>query len=202
LKEEARVYYVASTRAKEELSRMGRDGLPIMKLMSCANERKRWISHFYKSPHRFVEIGLNNDINSLSFVNQVLFPNEQDAIENQNYLWDNIYQQPTQISIKKKRIEKENHFYIYHTNDSDENVRVGEMSKWFRIDLACVLRKLHNGKRFMYPLFMDGINVTAVVTELLPAYPENVHTVFRKSGFCLGIRIKGMGYLTKVNRYG
>ena len=57
--EEARVLYVAATRARRELARLGRQGLPDMwRARFGDDERRRWMALDPKSRKCFIEIGL------------------------------------------------------------------------------------------------------------------------------------------------
>lgn len=197
--EEARVLYVAATRARKEIANLGRNGLPQMWKVECENNRSRWIAHQRKSGYYFMEMGLAGDIDATSFVNKYLFASQEDAASNQNFLWKNV-QVGDVAQIKKIKRGHYTFFRIFIENENFKDpILVGQLSLNFKKDLSKVLGSIC-GERYYYPYYMKGIRVAALVTELLPPFSENSQEPFAASRFCIGLRLRGMGYIYKEAR--
>lgn len=194
--EEARILYVAATRARKELRRLGRTGLPNMWKMEYADSRHRWISSLYNG-FSFVEIGIPGDVDPLSAVSKYIYP-QQDLVEHaQDFIWNNLQ---SGSLVKLVRVDKGQYKFFQIVSAATEIQPVttlGQMSLSFRNDMTKVLQVLSGGKRFVYPYHMEGIQVAAVVTNVIKPYEENIHEPYATSGFCLGLRLRGMGYIYK-----
>jgi hypothetical protein len=196
--EEARILYVAATRARREITRLQRNGLPNMWKVDCGNGRSRWVANHSRSGYFFMEVGLPGDYDVLSSVSCYLHSTPGSAEEVQNYLWEKAAPGDV-VKIKKVRQGKYSFFHILSQKTGNQDMRIlGQLSLGFKNDLAKVLEKICKGK-FYYPNFMDGIQIAAIVTELLPPYSEKVHNPYAASRFSLGLRLRGMGYIYKEN---
>ena len=192
--EESRVLYVAATRAKEDILRLSRQGIPFMMKWSCRDDRKRWISSS-RNGRYYIEIGCNGDFDPCSPVSTYLYPTLKDADRTQEYLWKEI-RVGDSLTIKQERRGKYRFYRVFHgSSKTEEGQLLGQLSSDYFWDMYGALKGLSKGKRFSFPFKMSTLKVAALTTEVLPLYPENVHPPFRKSRFCIGIRIKGMGYL-------
>ena len=194
--EEARVYYVAATRAKKALFAMGRQGLPAyIFTVSCNNNRRRWVVGLKQPGCYFMEIGLHGDVDIISPVSTWLTPTQTSATENQNHIWKNIHPGSP--------------FYIYrlagnhlgyrikpHKSIVDDSRDFAQLSDSFSDDLKVVMRNLSRGRRFRYPGYWGTVRAAAIVTEVLPPFSNNIHSPFSESGFCLGVRLRGMAYIS------
>jgi hypothetical protein len=194
--EEARVLYVAATRSKDEILRLGRQGIPFMMKWNCRNGRKRWISAS-QSGYYYIEIGCNGDFDPCSPVSTYLYDQIELATRNQEYLWENV-KSGDDVLILQERRGRYRFYRIFHGHtDESKGELISELSSEYFWDMFGALKGLSKGKRFGFPMSMKTLKVAALTTEVLPPYPENVHQPFKISRFCLGVRVKGMGYLWK-----
>jgi DNA helicase II / ATP-dependent DNA helicase PcrA len=193
-REEARVLYVASTRAREALNRFSRDGIPSrMWKAECQNGRQRWLAQT-GSNYVFMEIGLGNDIDPVSHVSRYIHGSPSIAIQFQHLLWERA-RSGTRLYIHKYR-QRSNTFFRIRFDESEEisNQDFAQTSLSFLADLREVLRQQMGG-RFSYPSYWSTVRVSRVVTEVLPGEPDHIFAPFDESRFCIGIRVKGMVYI-------
>jgi DNA helicase-2/ATP-dependent DNA helicase PcrA len=194
--EEARVLYVATTRAKKSLQRLERSGLPRLWSVDMGDGRKRWVAHVPGRNMYLIEIGLQGDFDGLSTVSTWDHPNEESAQAVQDLLWLQM-QRCSVVNIHQYRTGQWRFYKVYEAlADGSDGQRIGQLSKVFRDDLVPVLRSV-KGEKWSYPLHMNGVRVATVVSEVLPPYPKDVYEPFATSGLCLGIRLRGMGFLSK-----
>jgi hypothetical protein len=191
-KEEARVLYVAATRAKKELSSIGRDGIPRMWKAQCGDNRKRWVSK--AADYYFMEIGLNNDVEQGSAVSSYVQPDPRAAATVQDMLWNELIP-GDQVAIGK--IINGRYAFFYIVTQTQKPTIVGQMSIGFKNNMRYIQRGISHIQETAFPEYMNNIPVTAVVTEILPAYSKNTHEPYATSRFALGLRIRGMGYIYK-----
>jgi len=193
--EEARVLYVAATRARIDLSRLERKGIPHLWKMECLDGRVRWIARQPHNGYHFLELGLSGDFDPISPVSTWLFSEPSGVARSQEHLWHSV--RPGDIMMARQmRRGRHRFYYLWHETDAHDAVLMGQLSLNFLRDLKYALSTLSDG-RWSYPRYFKGIHVAAVVTEVLPPYPENVHAPYGSSGFCLGLRLRGMVYLLK-----
>ena len=197
LREEAKILYVAATRAKKELSRLNRNGIPYrMWKHQCESGRKRWIAKPGNKNAVFMEIGMRGDVDPSSPVNKYVLSSSKKAKRSQELLWDHV-NTGTRLYIHKQRKGRYTFFNIsLHRDTGLDSGDFAVLSLQFKDDLRSVIQELSGNERFRYPGYWPTTRVAALATELLPPYPENVLEPFSKSGFCLGIRISGMVYVS------
>jgi DNA helicase-2/ATP-dependent DNA helicase PcrA len=195
--EEARVLYVAATRARRELARLGRSGLPKMWVVDCPGGRRRWVARQQASRCYFMEVGLSGDVDACSPVSTFVHPDLNTARTAQDLLWSGIGQD-TRLHIY--RITTGNYtFYRIACKQvaSEKTADVAQLSLPIIKDMALIQSKVSNGKPVWLPEYWDNLRVAATVTEILPPYPEHVFEPYATSGFCLGLRIRGMDFIYK-----
>jgi len=196
-KEEARILYVAATRAKKELSSIGREGLPRMWKQDAGNGQSRWLAR--TGEYYFMEIGLHGDVETGSAANRYLFPGEQDAGQAQNFLWESLHG-GDHVDIKKVIVPGGRFDYAFFNimtrKGTAETGRIlGQMSMGFKNSLKWVIRGISHRNNAPYPDHMENLQVAAIVTEILPPFNKNIVEPYASSRFCLGIRLRGMGYI-------
>lgn len=198
-KEEARVLYVAATRARELLTRLGRDGLGSQLWKERRSSgRARWLSRS-PSGYLFMEIGLPGDIESSSHVSKYVHASEDAAKEFQTLLWEKV-RPGTRLHIAREQRGKYTFFQAGLANDQGLDTRTfAQTSLSFLVDLTDLLKQV-TGYGYHYPYYWDTVRVARVVTEVIPLYQENIHEPYSHSGFFLGIRPKGMVYVTDRSR--
>lgn len=189
-REEARVLYVAATRARELLSRMGRDDLATSTWKeTLPSGRQRWVTR--RGRYYYVEIGLPDDVDTRSFTSVYMHRQSGDAIRAQNAIWSGM-RPGTQLFIHKYRRGKYVFYNIRpHTSAGLEETDFANLSLQFKNDLEAIMRRLSGSNSFSYPDYWTRVYVTRVVTEVLPPFVEKVHEPFSDSGFSLGIRLHG-----------
>lgn len=193
--EEARVLYVATTRAKKGLQRLARAGLPSLWSVDIGDGRKRWVAHVPGRNMYLIEIGLQGDFDGMSTVSTWDHPDEASAQATQDLLWREMGP-GSFVNIHQYSAAKYRFYKVYQAlADGKDGLKIGQLSKRFRYDLIPVLRSVA-GQEFSYPLHMNRVRVATVVSEVLPPYPKDVYEPFATSGFCLGIRFRGMGFLS------
>lgn len=197
-REEARVLYVAATRARKQLSHLGRKGLHnSMWLETVWQDRRRWVTR--RGAYCYMEIGLPDDLSVTSPVNSYIHQYNGDAHRAQNMLWSD-FRPGTPLYISKNAFNGNVFFRIAPHRDAGlEDRPFAQLSRAFKDDLAQLSRRLSGSSTFSYPSYWTSARVTRVVTEVLPPYPENVHEPFAQNGFCLGIRIRGLIPITGMN---
>ena len=191
--EEARILYVAATRAREELSNMARDGIPEnMWVLKCNEDRRRWVSIIGYGKNAYLEVGLPGDIDPCSHVSYYVHKRDSDVVESQNMIWENMGP-GYPLYIHKVRRGNYTFFNIQpHKGTGLPSKDIAQLSLNFKRDLGMAIKRLTESDKFYYPNYWVTAKVSRLVTEVLPVYPENVHQPYRKSGFCLGIRLRGM----------
>ena len=192
--EEARVLYVAATRARQELTRLERRGLPRMGRLPLSGGRSRLVSRRDASAW-FIEVGLPGDIQRGSAVSTYVYQNQSEAVAAQDYLWQ-ILRPGMEVSLRRVVRGKYVFYSIQHVVPGQPHSRIlGQMSRSFVNDVGVALQKYGNGKRF-YPAAMNA-HVAAVVTQVLDAFPQHTHQPFTTVRLCLEVRLRGMGFLMK-----
>lgn len=197
--EEARILYVAATRARKELAKLGRSGLPRMWKINCGESHSRWIASIHNG-YNFVEVGLSGDVDPMSAVNKYNYPLASSVEKVQSFIWKNL--QPGNL-VRLQRIDRGRYkFYQVKSLNSDQqpSMTLGQMSLSFLQDMTRALQRLSEGRRFVYPYHMEKIQVAAVVTNVIKPYEENIHEPYATSGFCLGLRLRGMGFIYKRSK--
>jgi len=192
MKDEAKILYVAATRAREVLSMLKRDGIPShLRPITCANGQRRWVSKV-SNKRNYMEIGIPGDIDTDSFVSTYIHHSQNEARSSQDLLWHNII--PGMPLFIHQEWRKRYAFYRIRPHESLKigNNDFAQLSLSFKKGLTCISQQLRPGDRIQNPRFWSGVRVSRLVTEVLPPYPEHVNEPFATSGFCLGIRIKDM----------
>lgn len=194
--EEARVLYVAATRARKALSALDRDGLPAhIFTVACNNRRRRWIVALRQPGRYFMEIGHQGDVDILSPVSTWVQSDTNSANKTQDFIWENI--RPGSLLYIYRTDRKHLYYRIrLHTSSGIDSPDLAQLSFSLTEDLKAVMNYLSRGRRFRYPVYWSTLRVAAVVTEILPPYPKNVYEPFSTSGFCLGLRLRGMANIS------
>ena len=194
--EEARVLYVAATRARKALSALDRAGLPAhIFTVQCNGKRRRWVVALRQPGKYFMEIGHQGDVDALSPVSTWVQPDADSVIKSQNFIWQNV-RSGSLLYIYRTNGKRLFYRISLHTSSGLDSPDLGQLSFSFNDDLRSVMNYLSRGNKFHYPGYWSTVRVAAVVTELLPPYPEHVHEPFSKSGFCLGLRLRGMAKIS------
>ena len=145
--------------------------------------------------HIFMEIGHPLDVDPDSYVSTYLHKHRGDVARLQHLLWDKV-RPGILLNIHKKYVGKNCFFRISFAEETRlEFSDFAQTSLPFLNDLRCVLQE-QDGQRFSYPNYWNTVRVARLVTEVLPPFPNDIWSPYDRSGFLLGIRIKGMVYVT------
>jgi DNA helicase-2/ATP-dependent DNA helicase PcrA len=189
--EEARGLYVAATRAREHVLRLGRHGLPVMHSAMGPSGRERYLGQGSENEHLF-ETGLLGDIADSSFVSTSLFPKVSHASSVQELIWRQIFPGARMGLIPQENKGGVRLVLAWLREGQKKPLPLCLMDTSFRIDLEVFLRSKSPDRRWRFPPLMTGPLVYERRTLILPPYPQAVHEPYATSGFCLGVAIKGI----------
>lgn len=166
LLDEAKLYYVAATRAKTGLYAMNLKPKSWSYLSKMEDER--WIEVSNKRGKKknisFISVGQAGDINEESFISTDLFNKENDVIKNQQYILKNI---SIGDEIVLNKVCKNGYVDTYNIIHRDKVV--GCTSKAFLKSLQNSLnnvKNIYNLKEEYYPATIEGIYVEDIVTSI------------------------------------
>ena len=184
LMEEAKVYYVAITRAKKELYTLeGSKSGAWMKKSEITNrftERRNGSNG--KTKLAGLEIGLENDIDEQGFVDGSVLA---DPSVNQTYIRNMLCPGD---SIELHRISESDIYGIFHKQNL-----VGQMSKNFANEVLKVMREIYGGgylPRGFKNIYLDDIYTIVRKPETIRS---EVQEPYLSEGIWYGMSIAGMG---------
>jgi hypothetical protein len=187
--EEAKVLYVAATRARESISRLEREGMPISLEMQFPSRKERESGQDRAGKH-LIEV-LPEDMDWLSYVHQDLFPKPKLVETVQSLLWKHIVP-GTQLNVVPQTLQGKFKLIITWINPSTgKPIPLAWLSDQFTDDLKYFWRSLPNSADSRSISQMEGIHVYERLTIVLPPYTEKIHEPWASSGFCIGLGIKG-----------
>lgn len=189
--EEARVLYVAATRAREQVLRLGRQGLPVMYSFRGPSGRQRYVGQGPENEHLF-ETGLPGDIDDSSFVSTSLFPEASHASGVQELIWKQVFPGARTGLVPQQNKGVVRLVLVWLRDGQKKPLPLGCMDISFRTDMETFLRSKSPDRRCRFPPLMTGPLVYERRTLILPPYPQGVHEPYATSGFCLGVAIKGV----------
>lgn len=187
--EETRVLYVAMTRAKKKIDLLKRAGIHALKKIRSHSGNIRYITTNRKG-EKFIEAGIQGDIEEDSFVANSLFRNTKNINASQNLIWHYI-KPGTEILIKLE--PKRNKFILGIENPRTKNmIPLAYMSNQFYEDLFVFMTELSNKPENELSKTFRGLNVIERKTIILPPFSEDIPEPYADSGFCLGVTCGGM----------
>lgn len=190
--DESRVLYVAATRARDELSRLNRDGIPKqMRRFTPPSGRARWLTWSEDSRVAYLELGLPSDIFATQYVETTSFASLTETRRAQQGIWDLIHPGAA-LEIQKVQGSGRTIYQVVVRKANGEPVKLVNLSPAFWKDYYSIMDTLHNGNPYHHPLVWMQVRAVARTSEVLPAYPEDVFKPYERSGFCLGLRMKGL----------
>ena len=188
--EEAKILYVAATRARENLSKLERGGVPISLRMQFPSGKERQSGQSRAGKH-LIEV-LPEDIDPMSYVHKWLFPNSNLVQTVQGLLWKHILP-GTKLNLIPQSINEELKFVLTWINPSSgKPIPIAWLSDQFREDLKYFLLSLPNNANIQYRPLMEGVFVFERVSIVLPPFAERIYDPWATSGCCLGLGIKGV----------
>jgi len=187
--EEARVMYVAATRAKAAILRLERAGLPIIYSERLPSGRARQIGQDRAGMH-FFEIGVPGDIDLLSSASRRLYPTPEMAHKVQKLIWSHISPGTVLSLLQHKRTGE---YVLAWTNPaSGRPIPVALMSGAFTRDLQAFMHKLRlRGGNAPDDMLGEAV-VMERVSVIVPPFAPDIHEPYCVSGLCLGLQVRGM----------
>ncbi len=188
--EEAKVLYVAATRAKNRIYRIDRQGIPVSQPNFFPGGRERITGQNRDGKHLLeVQPG---DIEHSSFVSISLFSGQDPARKVQELIW-HVLKPGTPLILVTQDSPSGLKIYLAWNNPKSGNpVPLAVMTEEFFKDLVYYKNQLPNARNVSVSTRMEGCYVIDRRTIILPPYPENIHEPWTSTGFCLGIGIKGL----------
>jgi len=192
--EEARLVYVASTRARRILDRLKRSRAPINQLPSTDNavETGRW-ARIHGHEISRIEVGRPDDLDVFGPVNTYICANRKGVDDLQDYLW-NCVEVGDPVLIQWTKKGRTVFYEVRHLHNNRWRV-LGQMSRSFKRALRTFLPR--------YPYQLTWVYVVAKTTEVVPGYPEGPYErSYLESGLWMNIRLKALAgvRMTKGDR--
>lgn len=196
--DEVRNYYVAMTRPKEKLYLSHLDN-EYQRLV-----RSRWVYTGYNrsKKKRFlssIEVGLERDIELISFVDTNLHGSEEAVLLNQEYICNHVYPGDHVVLVKSNDI----HFGPAKYNIFHNGRCIGSMSSLFSDDLFQSLKEVENfysrENPDYYPKKLNEVYIDNVCSYVVPAIGLNVPEIFRKTMIWNGVYLTGLGRISWEN---
>lgn len=187
--EEAKVLYVAATRARENMSKLERDGMPLSLGIHFPSRKDRESGQERSGKH-LIEV-LPDDIDPLSYVHQDLFPKPKLAETVQSLLWKHIGP-GTRLTIVPQTLQGKFRLLLTWVNPATgKPIPIAWFSNQFTEDLKYFWRSLPNSIPIGNILQLEGVHVYERLTVVLPPYPEKIHEPWATAGFCIGLGVRG-----------
>lgn len=187
--EEAKILYVAATRAREKMFRLERRGVPILSDFRFPSGIERLTGQGRSGRHLF-EI-LPDDVDQASYVHELLFQNANLVKKVQNLIWQYILP-GTQLHLVPQNIKGNMKIVLTWKNPSTgKQIPLAWMTDHFKNDLDYFLKNLPNSKNVRYKPVMEGAFVFERETILLPPFEKGILEPWRTSGICVGLGVKG-----------
>ncbi len=203
IEEEAKVYYVAITRAIEKLHVFN---FKYKKYKSKIDYDDRFVGTGWnrkKKKRRIsvLEVGIKNDIDPLGFVSKQLFQSDERVYNNQEHILNKVKKGD---DILLRRIDELERFYyqIFHISQSCQEKLIGKMSQQFSLALFKAFEQIEkyynmNPKPFPYEIY-QGLFVDNVCSYVQNSYDNtNLPKKFKDKGVWAGITITGLGAIRR-----
>lgn len=188
--EEAKILYVAATRAREKLLRLERSGIPIPLDIHFPSGKERLTGQSRIGKH-LMEIS-PDDVDQLSYVHEKLFPSMDLVRTVQSLIWKHI-QPSTQLSLVPQNIKDTMKIILTWKNPlTGKQIPIAWLTDQFKTDLDYFLNSLPNRKSIRYKSVMEGAFAFERRTIVLPPFEERIYDPWKTSGVCIGLGIKGI----------
>ena len=179
--EEARVWYVGCTRAKEKLYKLSRSNIELKRSVTCnvrwiqlKCHRAKWTSQLKKHCANIV-LGLPMDIDEAGFVNGDI----SHALKRQEYIAEKV-----SVGDSVEIVLGEGRYKISHLG----NV-VGYLTDRACNQLYNIVRESNPVSKL--PVHLEPVFVTNIATIIPEHFPEGVSAYFRDFRFWLGLELTG-----------
>jgi len=183
----ARVLYVAITRAKNQYYKYEKEIKNIFFESFKDGEQDRYYGFWYKRKYKSfkiikkIEIGLEGDVDNNSFIDESIVGNVEEC---QKYIYNNVKKGDTVDLIREG--EK---FYIYHKN---RKIGMANIENIFN-------KVIYNANRWKYyekkVVAYRGVNVKSINTiARFPDFIEDKYaSPYKDTGLWVGIELEGFG---------
>ena len=196
LADESKVYYVALTRPKKELYRFSLNNKNSIRRLKDGDGNGRWFETYYDLQHKknkfsSIEVGMEEDIDTISFVSDSFLQPESNAESNQEYILNNI-KKNDEVEL---RLVKQNGIAIGYDIYHNEN-KIGKMSQSFLWEVYKVLRAIYRifeNKAKFFPPYIREVYVDKICTYVLNNEFIEEENKYISNGIWNGITIAGFG---------
>lgn len=189
--EEARILYVAASRARREFFRLGRYGFPAIWETKLPSGYSRILGE-NDDGKLLVPAGMRGDIRDESIVSTHLYPKTGHAAQVQELIWNQLQPGSRIALIPRKNNGNIELIASWYRPETENPIPLCLMSKGLKDDIEHILRMRSPARRATYKPVMHHLIVYERCTVLLPPFPEAIHEPYATSGFCLGIAMKGV----------
>ncbi len=188
----AKLLYVAITRAKNQCYEIQLDD-SFYKKYYALMQGERYIEFIYKNPKnkigktdksiRKIEIGLEGDIDNISFIDERIIGN---AHENVEYIRNSIKSGDEVDLLLEKDI-----YYIYHNKRKIGKMNIENLYKEAQMTLNKVQQMTYK------PLAYTKIRVRKIntITMFQEFIPSEIQNIYAQTGMWIGIELEGFGEL-------
>lgn len=182
--EEARVLYVAATRARDNLYSLRRGDLGKSRTLASTERDYAILS----SRDVLVEVGIRGDVDDLVAVSTSLFPDAAAVARAQQYWWQ-LTVEPVMNCVDVTWDRQRRRCSI---RSPEGNILLGGLSQDFVTDMHLLSNWL---SRDISKLI--GVPVRSVETAVITTPRDDVHMPYRQSGIYLTARLQGLVYAGK-----
>ncbi len=186
--EEARVLYVAATRARDTLLRLDRQGMPVQYGRTNPSGRTRLCGQSGSDRHD-MEVGVDGDVLSAGFVSAGLFNDSRLAMQAQEALWRRAEPGST-VGLRRVTSGGEARYAIMLYGEK-RTIPIGLMDPAFGADLSAHSRAVELDGRARLRSEYTGLFVVERQTVVIAPGATGISEPFATSGFGLGVSIKG-----------
>lgn len=172
--EEARIWYVGSTRPKMKLDSLSQLNKYVSKPTPMNRRMITGRRYGYTFCQRIV-VGLQDDVDYYSFV----YGNLYQALEIQQYISNCV-----SVNDTVELIKIDNIYRIIHNG-----FQIGSLDSYVTEDFWAAIRK--TGVRYNIPEHLTDIYINNIVTVIPGAFPSGIDPLFKESKFWLGVELTG-----------
>ena len=188
---EARVLYVAATRARSEILQLENAGLPVLDTQPQRSHRSRQIGQDRAGKHYF-QAGVPGDLDNLSWVERELHPDLAQVDKIQNLIWTKLTP-GTRLQVAAKSIRGDVRLVLLRrTADQRGYYALALFDQNCKIDLEDLLRRTSSNGTAGFLKIMEEVVVIERTTVILPPYLASIYEPYATSGFCLGLTVSGV----------
>lgn len=191
--QESRLLYVGLTRARNAFATVPVAGEPLylkpIKDKVGKTMRQRWMR--FSQGHTFLEVGIEGDVDSSSFVSSAVFSSSETAEAAQRFLADKSAQLigcPVELEMTFEESSKKVFYEIILLVDG-QKLKVGRTTPQLTFDILAIKHK-----DLKFPMKISGLRLSEVVSHAWSGEPPPTTLgVWRKSGIWLGVGFHGLG---------